>query len=69
MGPFERVIKIAGIEDDDGEMVAGSVGEQMTRHTMHGRTSQWDLRNAQARLMHMNEKPKPVPWSRDKRRP
>jgi hypothetical protein len=69
MGIISRVIKIAGIEDDDGEMVGGTVGEQMTRRTMHGRTSQWDLRRAQGNLMRGNEKPKPVPWSRDKRKP
>ena len=69
MGLISRVIKIAGIEDGDGEMVAGTVGEQMTRRTMHGSTSQWELRSAQERLRRMNEKPKPVPWSRDKRRP
>lgn len=69
MGLLSRVVKIAGVEDEDGEMVAGSVGEQMTRRTMHGRTSQWELRAAQGSLARMNEKPKPVPWSRDVRRP
>lgn len=69
MGLISRVIKIAGVTDDDGYMVGGSVDEQMTRPTMHGRQTQWNLRNAQGNLMRMNEKPKPVPWSRETRRP
>jgi hypothetical protein len=69
MGILSRLIKIAGVEDDDGEMVGGSVDEQMTRPTMHGRQTQWALRNAQGNLMRMNDKPRPAPWSRDVRRP
>ena len=69
MGIFARVVKIAGIEDDDGDMVGGAVDEQMTRRTMHGRQTQWELRNAQGNLMRGNEKPKPAPWSRETRRP
>lgn len=69
MGVFSRVIKIAGIEDGDGDMVGGTVDEQMTRPTMHGRQSQWELRNAQGNLMRMNDKPRLVPWARDPRRP
>lgn len=47
MGLLSRVIKSAGAPDEDGEMAGGSVDEQPGRPTMHGRTSQWNLRVAE----------------------
>jgi hypothetical protein len=59
MGLFDRVVKPAGETTDD----------QPGRHTIHGSNPQWEIRKAQGNLRRWNEKPKPVPWSREKPRP
>lgn len=59
MGIFSRVVKPA----DE------AVWDQESRRKMHGSDPKWQSAVARGNLRRMNEKPKPAPWSKDKRKP
>lgn len=69
MGLFARVVKGAGVDPEDGEILGEYVWDQESRRKMHGSDPEWQKRAAQGNLRRMNEKPKPAPWSRETRRP
>lgn len=59
MGLISRVVKGAD------EMV----WDKDSRRKMHGSDPKWQGAVAKGNLRRMNEKPKPTPWSREKKRP
>jgi len=69
MGLLSRVIKGAGVDPEDREILGEYVWDQESRHTIHGSDPKWQGAVALGSLMRGNGKPKPAPWSRETRRP
>jgi hypothetical protein len=57
MGLFSRVVKGAGIDPEDGEILGEFTWDQKSIRKMHGSSPQWEGRTAQGNLRRMSEKP------------
>lgn len=56
MGLFARVVKGAGVDPEDGEILGEYVWDQKSRHKMHGSDPQWQAMTAKGNLKRLGEK-------------
>jgi hypothetical protein len=65
----ERLVKGAGVDPGDGEILGEYTDDQPGRRTYHGSNPKWEIAKSLGKMRRMAGTPKPAPWSRVKRRP